>query len=91
MNDEVKYKIKELKEQGYGYKKIAKELCLTASAVRYAFARINEEDLLMSTCKHCGITMKSVRGKKKKTFCSDACRWKWWNQNRKENRHHETH
>lgn len=90
MNDDLRMKINELKEQGYGYKKIAKELSITASAVRYAFAKINEEDKLVSICKNCGISMKSVRGKKKKVFCSDTCRFKWWNQKHRENKHHET-
>lgn len=90
MNEEVKYKIKALKEQGYGYKKIAKELSLTTSAVRYAFTRLNEEDTLISECRHCGISMKSVKGKKKKIYCSDKCRYEWWNQKHRDEKHHET-
>jgi orotate phosphoribosyltransferase-like protein len=90
MKDDVKNKINELKEKGYGYKRIAKELSMTASAVRYTLAKISEEDLLVSTCKYCGITMKSVKGKKKKVFCSDSCRWQWWNQKHREDKHHGT-
>lgn len=88
MIDDVKNKINELKEKGYGYKRIAKELSMTASAVRYTLAKISEEDLLVSTCKYCGIPMKSVKGKKKKVFCSDTCRWQWWNQKHREDKHH---
>lgn len=91
MKDDLRYKIKELKEMGYGYKKIAKELSVTASAVRYAYTKINEEDSLVSNCKHCGITMKSTKGKKRKVFCSDKCRWQWWNQKHREDKHHGTH
>jgi predicted transcriptional regulator len=90
MSDDVKNRINELKEKGYGYKRIAKELSMTASAVRYTLAKISEEDLLLGTCKYCGITMKSVKGKKKKVFCSDHCRYQFWNQHRKEKKHHET-
>jgi len=63
---------------------------MTASAVRYTLAKISEEDLLVSTCKYCGIHMKSVRGKKKKVFCSDTCRWQWWNQKHRDEKHHGT-
>jgi orotate phosphoribosyltransferase-like protein len=90
MNDDLRNKINELKELGYGYKRIAKELSMTASAVRYTLAKINEEDLLVGSCKYCGITMKSVKGKKKKVFCSDTCRWQWWNQKHREDKHHGT-
>lgn len=39
MNDDLRNKINELKELGYGYKRIAKELSMTASAVRYTLAK----------------------------------------------------
>lgn len=84
MNDDLKNKINELKKQGYGYKKIAQELGITLSKVRYAYSKINEDYLLYGTCKNCGLRIKSVKGKKKKNYCSDKCRWKWWNKYRSE-------
>jgi len=82
MNDKNK-RINELRDLGYGYKKIAKELSITPSAVRHACSKLEEESLLKGHCKNCGIEMLSIRGKKKKTFCSDKCRWQWWNKQRK--------
>jgi hypothetical protein len=84
MNNDLKIKINELRQIGYGYKKIAKELSMTISAVRYACSKISDEDLLISNCQNCGLKIKSIKGKKKKRFCSDKCRWQWWNKHQKE-------
>ena len=83
MNSE-KNKINDLRKQGFGYKKIAKELDLTIGAVRYACNSICDEDLLLGICQNCGLKIKSIKGKKKKKFCSDQCRWQWWNKHQKE-------
>jgi len=87
MNDDTK--IKELRKKGYGYKRIAKELSMTPSAVRHACIRIEEEQLLGGYCKNCNKEMMSIKGKKKKVFCSDQCRWQWWNKKRA-GKHHGT-
>jgi len=86
--NELNRRINELRQLGYGYKKIANELSITASAVRYACNKQNDDEQLIGRCKHCGLEMKSVKGKKKKVFCSDRCRWQWWNQQKAVN-HHE--
>ena len=74
MNTEMKQRIKQLRIEGYGYKKIAKALDLTLSVVRYACYKIDQVDPLEGTCEHCGIKIKSIKGKKRKRFCSDRCR-----------------
>ena len=79
MKTEIKNQIKQLRNAGKGYKKIAKELSLTPSAVRYACHKMSDEELLHGKCENCGIKIKSIKGKKKKRFCSDRCRWDWWN------------
>jgi endogenous inhibitor of DNA gyrase (YacG/DUF329 family) len=43
----------------------------------------NQIDLL-GTCLKCGGEIKSIKGKKKRRFCSDRCRWDWWNNHIKE-------
>lgn len=84
MTLEEKTKIIELKNEGYGYKKIAKELNLPISSIQY-FLKNNPIDLeLVGTCKCCGKTIQSIKGKKRKQFCSDRCRWDWWNAHIKE-------
>ena len=79
-----KAKIVELRQLGYGYKRIAKELSVSTSAVRYACRKSSDADLLTGSCENCGLTIKSTLGKKKKRFCSDQCRWSWWNKHQKE-------
>jgi len=81
MND-ISKKIVELRELGYGYKKIASELNTSISIVRYACSKQTDDELI-GFCEHCGLEMKSVKGKKKKRFCSDQCRWQWWNEYRR--------
>ena len=39
-----KEKVLELREQGYGYKKIAKELSVSISSIRYLCEQINKEE-----------------------------------------------
>lgn len=82
MNDiELRHKVYQLKKNGYGYKKIANELSITVSAARYLCQKTTDEVLLESECENCNLRIKSLKGKKKKRFCSDKCRWQWWNKN----------
>lgn len=76
-------KILALRNKGYGYKRIAKELDVSVGTVRYTLTKV-EDDALSGLCKTCGKKMMSIKGKKKKVFCSDKCRYKWWN-NKKPN------
>ena len=83
MNEkELQIKIKELRQEGYGYKKIAKELSTSIGTVRYACLKDEEESELVGECKNCNSKIKFVKGKKKKVFCCDKCRWEWWNKNK---------
>ncbi|QLY39394.1 hypothetical protein HF295_00380 [Hujiaoplasma nucleasis] len=41
-------------------------------------------DDLIGKCLKCGMVIASIKGKKKKRFCSDRCRWDWWNNHIKE-------
>ena len=81
MTDFEKSKIKEMREQGYGYKKISKELAISISQIRYACDVLSKEASIVDIgeCKECGMRIVSKKGKKKKLFCSDQCRMKWWN------------
>lgn len=84
MTLEEKNKIYQLKKEGYGYKKIANELGLSVSSIQ-SFLKRNPMDIdLLGTCKRCGMTIQSIKGKKRKQFCSDRCRWDWWNSHIKE-------
>ena len=84
MKTEMKTGIRQLRCEGYGYKRIAKTLDLTLSVVRYAVNKMSDEDLLEGHCEQCGTKIKSIRVKKRKRFCFDQCRWDWWNKHQKE-------
>ena len=79
---DITQKILELRDKGYGYKKIATELLLKRDQVRY-ICNLKEKNPLGGNCKNCGRNIKSVRGKKKKVYCSNKCRYQWWNKQKK--------
>lgn len=87
MTEEEKTKIHELREQGLGYKRIAAELGMKLSSVQSFIKRNKAENPLIGTCKECGAQIKSTKGKKKKKFCSDRCRMRWWNAHRDSVKH----
>ena len=74
MSDDVKNRINELKEKGYGYKRIAKELSMTASAVRYTLAKYQKK-IYFSAHANIANHHEICQGKKK-VFCSDHCRYR---------------
>ncbi len=69
--------------KGYGYKKIAKELGISPNTVKSFLSRhpINREEVREPEggCRNCGEPLKQMPHKRKKLFCSDSCRMKWWN------------
>jgi hypothetical protein len=71
--------IRTLSHKGYGYKKIAKELNISVGSVRNALIEVTDAPV----CKNCGGKLKFIEGKKKKVFCSDACRYDFWNKRKK--------
>jgi hypothetical protein len=82
MTTETKREILRLKALGLGYKKIAKELSLTPSAVRCVCTSKYSDPEKYGVCKNCGVKIKMHPGKKKRQFCSDKCRMMWWNSHR---------
>ena len=85
MNIEQKSKIVSLRKEGYGYTKIAQALGLSKNTVKSYCKRHNlpipngDPDTKLDCCLECGKTVTQVPGRKKKKFCSDECRHKWWN------------
>lgn len=85
MTDEIKNKIIALRKEGYGYKKIAKETGETIGVVRHLCVALEHKET--TECLQCGLPIKSPNGRKQKRFCSDRCRWNYWNKRKKlENR-----
>ena len=90
MNVEQKSKIASLREEGYGYSKIAQTLGLSKNTIKSYCKRHNlpGSDADSGTkapvgkpdrCMECGKEIAQVPGRKEKKFCSDECRHKWWN------------
>lgn len=75
-NEEIR-KIYELKNQGYGYKKIANELNLSVSTIKSYLLR-HKDELAISYCLCCGIKLVHTPKKKKKKYCSSECKRKYY-------------
>lgn len=92
MKESDKKKIEELWLQGYGSTKIADKLGINVNTVK-SFCRrhglsgdrqqekFNNLDIAVKEprCKCCGSSIVWRSGAKKKIFCSNSCRMKWWN------------
>lgn len=70
--------IQSLRYLGYGYKKIAAILGLPENSVK-SFCRRNPLDKEQRFCVCCGKAIENVPHKREKKFCSDKCRFEWWN------------
>ena len=77
MTIEERNRIFDLKNKGFGYKKISTILGLSIGSIRNVLA----ED--SSHCVQCAKKLIFIKGKKRKKFCSDACRYNYWNDRKK--------
>ncbi len=91
MNDAQRKEIKRLRDKGLGYMKVAARLSLSPNTVKSYCQRNNIGGVAASaiameesSCEQCGISVIQVLGRKKKRFCSDACRNRWWTEHRKD-------
>ena len=77
-----KEKILEMKKKGYSYRSISFILGVPLGTVKATvhFAKIVKPEVVY--CKFCGKRVKQPAGKKKKEFCSDKCRGRWWSQHK---------
>ena len=84
MTKEQKLKIAELRQQGFGYKKIAKIIQVSDGTVKTYCHRagLTAPELISTSdsfCQYCEKPLIQLPGRKQKRFCSDSCRNKWWN------------
>lgn len=82
MTKEIKNKMIYLKNKGYGYARIAEELCLTKTAVAKFFQRNQGELDGTQICPVCGKRFVPRQGAHVQRFCSQKCKDKWWNTDR---------
>ena len=73
-----KQKIRELQVKGLGHRKIAMALGLPENTVK-SHCRRHPYIPLEEACLQCKKAIQSTPHKRKKKFCSDACRMTWWN------------
>lgn len=87
MTKQQKEKIKQLRIEGYSYTKIAERLKISENTIKSFCRRNNLGSGCVSNtdqtddglCCQCGTPLSHTTGAKKKRFCSDKCRMKWWN------------
>lgn len=88
MTDREKQLIADYRTEGFSYTKISRIMDISVNSVKTYCQRhglggvavhenISVEEIL--TCENCGKPVKQNPGRKKKRFCSDKCRNKWWN------------
>ncbi|MDD2979128.1 MAG: RNA polymerase subunit sigma-70 [Hespellia sp.] len=95
MTNQQKEQIVKLRNEGYGYIRIAQALEVSENTVK-SFCRRNNltgskeviapKDIMPSDngehfCLCCGKPVEQNPGRKQKKFCSDKCRNIWWNKN----------
>ena len=84
MTSAEKYNIERLKQQGMGYRKIASELGISENTVKSYLQRHSKIQLpeeIPGVCKQCGKSIEQIPHKRKRVFCSDYCRSRWWRKN----------
>lgn len=86
MNQEQKNQVTKLRQEGYGYGKIARNLGLSKNIVSSWCRRTGltgdtskQDTSIPELCPVCGIVIIQTPGKRHKRFCSDKCRLAWWN------------
>lgn len=87
MTEEEKKRILKLHKDGWGYKRIAEEMGISVNTVK-SFCRraqqIQLDNANAGVCRYCGKPLVYTPGKKKKQFCDDRCRSKYWVEHRNE-------
>lgn len=86
MTDAQKKQIENLRNVGYGYKRIAEQMELSENTVKtycrrhdLGGIRAMRGSAKKNVCRCCGVPVEQQPGRKEKKFCSDSCRNKWWN------------
>ena len=87
MTTQEKQMITSLSENGLGYRKIAAQIGISENTVKSYLKRMTAADdqkepdqpAAVFSCPQCGMEIYQQPGRKAKRFCSDSCRYKWWN------------
>jgi endogenous inhibitor of DNA gyrase (YacG/DUF329 family) len=79
-------KICQLRDNGFGYTKIAQTLSLSVNTVK-SYCRRNTN---ACTCLYCRKEIRIKSKVKPRKFCSDNCRYAWWSKHQGEIKHRST-
>ena len=88
MTNGEKVQIVQMRKRGLGYAVIARSLGMSVNTVKSYCQRSGVKPLEKKTaqsgdvCRQCGSVLKLTPGRKRKWFCSDACRLCWWHAHR---------
>lgn len=95
MTDRQKKQIAYMRSKGLPYTHIAKTLGVSVNTVKSFGRRCapaeQEPAAAEGHCKQCGEVFSPQKHSKKRTFCSDQCRNKWWNVHRALMPHHASY
>lgn len=81
MTDYERSRIVALQSEGYGYKRIAKELDLSVNTVKtFCRRRTAAKSYGKVRCLYCRSVVEQTPHRKKKKYCSDSCRMAWWKE-----------
>lgn len=100
MTDEQREKVRILRYQGYGYKKIANQVGLSRDSVRgycirsgldgygievaKEYKKVMEEEFVYILCLNCGVELEQKKMGARRKYCSINCKREWDNAHRKE-------
>lgn len=86
MTDNEKKQIESYRKNGYGYKQISNLTSLSVNTIKLYCKRnklmsadLQSNDNHILLCEQCGKRIEQNKHRKRKRFCSDTCRNKWWN------------
>lgn len=88
LTKEQERKITILRQQGKGYRAIASELLLSPNTLKSWLKRHSASE---KVCLQCGTAIKDSIYKRERKFCSDQCRYMWWNAHPEEKKHQYAH
>lgn len=77
----IENEIIRLRRNGETLQNIATSLGVSLGSVKSFVARNEIRPYTEGYCKQCGEKLTYIEHKKKKVFCSDKCRMKWWSRN----------
>ena len=101
MTSERISRILKLRDQHKSYRTIAAELGIPVNTVKSCLHRIQgkteagqigqDETSCIILCRQCKVSLHQAKHGKKRCFCSDHCRYTWWNAHRDLSRRASAH